>query len=194
MTSRHGNAFRIIDILWGNMIRSKRTASYMNYHVTRKTSTVCITSPWIAFHCHDVIIGNSHAICGLINRKIIANIVVYICNSAHGMRSNRWNEKTDIVYWVILWITLTCPCMQHVCACICMVTSLNGNIFRVTGLLLGESSGHWRIPLTKTSDAEHWFFICAWTNGWANNRDAGDLRHHRAHYDVTVICGLERLV
>ena len=30
--------------------------------------------------------------------------------------------------------------------------------------------------------------ICAWTNTWANNRDAGDLRLHRAHYDVTVIC------
>ena len=29
--------------------------------------------------------------------------------------------------------------------------------------------------------------ICAWTNGWANNRDAGDLRCHRAHYDFTVI-------
>ena len=29
--------------------------------------------------------------------------------------------------------------------------------------------------------------ICSWTNGWANNRDAGDLRHHRAHYDVTVM-------
>ena len=29
--------------------------------------------------------------------------------------------------------------------------------------------------------------IGAWTNGWVNNRDAGDLRHHRAHYDVTVM-------
>ena len=29
--------------------------------------------------------------------------------------------------------------------------------------------------------------ICAWTNGWANNHDAGDLRRHRAHYDVTVM-------
>ena len=29
--------------------------------------------------------------------------------------------------------------------------------------------------------------ICAWTNGWVNNRDAGDLRRHRAHYDVTVM-------
>ena len=25
--------------------------------------------------------------------------------------------------------------------------------------------------------------ICVWTNGWANIRDAGDLRRHRAHYD-----------
>ena len=31
--------------------------------------------------------------------------------------------------------------------------------------------------------------ICAWTNGWGNNRDAGDLRRRRAHYDVTVTIG-----
>ena len=29
--------------------------------------------------------------------------------------------------------------------------------------------------------------ICAWTNGWVNNRDAGDLRRHGAHYDATVM-------
>ena len=28
--------------------------------------------------------------------------------------------------------------------------------------------------------------ICAWTNDWVNNRDAGDLRPHRAYY-VTVM-------
>ena len=27
----------------------------------------------------------------------------------------------------------------------------------------------------------------AWTNVWANNRDAGDLRRHLAHYDVTAM-------
>ena len=30
-------------------------------------------------------------------------------------------------------------------------------------------------------------FICAWINCWVNNRNGGDLRRHRAHYDVTVI-------
>ena len=29
--------------------------------------------------------------------------------------------------------------------------------------------------------------ICVWINGWENNREAGDLRRHRGHYDVNVI-------
>ena len=29
--------------------------------------------------------------------------------------------------------------------------------------------------------------ICAWTNGWINNRDAGDFICHHAHYDVIVM-------
>ena len=28
--------------------------------------------------------------------------------------------------------------------------------------------------------------IWAWINGWTSNRDAGDLRHHHTHYDVTI--------
>ena len=36
-------------------------------------------------------------------------------------------------------------------------------------------------------------FICAWINGWVNNREAGDLRHHRAHYDVIVMTSVGRL-
>ena len=31
--------------------------------------------------------------------------------------------------------------------------------------------------------------ICAWINHWVNNDEAGDLRRHRGHYDVTVILG-----
>ena len=29
--------------------------------------------------------------------------------------------------------------------------------------------------------------ICVWINGWVNNRQAGDLRRYRAHYDVMVV-------
>ena len=68
------------------------------------------------------------------------------------------------------------------------MTSSNGNIFRVTGLLCGEFTGHRWIHRTKTSDAELRCFLgSARINVWANNRDAGDLRRHRAHYDVIVM-------
>ena len=29
--------------------------------------------------------------------------------------------------------------------------------------------------------------ICAWINRWVNHGEASDLRHHHAHYDVTVM-------
>ena len=40
-----------------------------------------------------------------------------------------------------------------------MMTSSNGNIFRITGPLCGEFTGHRWIPLTEASDEELWFFF-----------------------------------
>ena len=40
-----------------------------------------------------------------------------------------------------------------------MMTSSNGNIFRVTGPLCGEFTGHRWIPNTMASDAELWCFL-----------------------------------
>ena len=70
-----------------------------------------------------------------------------------------------------------------------MMTSSSGSIFRGTGHLCREFTGHGWIPLTKASDAGLWwvFFICVWTNGWVNNRWAGDLRRYRVNYDVAVM-------
>ena len=42
-------------------------------------------------------------------------------------------------------------------------------------------------PVTRNFDIS---FICAWMTPWVNNREAGDLRRHRAHYDVTVIMAI----
>ena len=53
---------------------------------------------------------------------------------------------------------LDCYTSTHVCY-LCMVTLSNGNIFRVTGPLCGEFTGHRLIPLTKASDAELWCFL-----------------------------------
>ena len=40
--------------------------------------------------------------------------------------------------------------------------------------------GQWRGALISYS-------ICAWINDWVNNREAGDLRRQRAHYDFIVM-------
>ena len=74
-----------------------------------------------------------------------------------------------------------------------MMTPSNGNIFRVTGLLWGIHGSPVDSPNKKAVMRRFdIFFICAWTNRWANTRDAGDLRHHRAHYDVAVMMVMSR--
>ena len=70
-----------------------------------------------------------------------------------------------------------------------MMTSSIGNIFPhywpfVRGIhrssLNSPHKGQWRGALMFS-------LICAWSNGWVNTREAGDLRRYRAHYDVVVM-------
>ena len=84
------------------------------------------------------------------------------------------------------------PVFQH-CP---MMTSWNGNIFRVTGHLCGEFTGPRWIPHRSPVNSPHkgqwrgalmFSLICVWINDWVNNREAGDLRCHRAHCDVIVM-------
>ena len=44
-------------------------------------------------------------------------------------------------------------------------------------------------PVNSTHKGQWRVFslICTWINGWVNNREAGDLRRHRPHYDVIVM-------
>ena len=51
------------------------------------------------------------------------------------------------------------PLFPHCEIWISMMTSSNGNIFRVTGPLWGEFTGHRWIPLIKANDAELWCFL-----------------------------------
>ena len=71
-----------------------------------------------------------------------------------------------------------------------MMTSSNGNIFRIIAHLCGEFTGHGEFhaqrPVTQSFD----FFLWSapeWINDWVNNWEAGDLRRHRAHYNVIVV-------
>ena len=50
----------------------------------------------------------------------------------------------------------------------------------VRGIHRSQHKGQWLGALMFT-------LICARINGWVNNREAGDLRRYRAHYDVIVM-------
>ena len=50
--------------------------------------------------------------------------------------------------------------------------------------LLALCAGNSPVTGEFPSQALMFSLICAWTNDWVNDRDAGDLRHHRAHYDA----------
>ena len=56
-------------------------------------------------------------------------------------------------------------------------------------LCVGNSPGEFpaQRPVTRSL---MFSFICAWISGWVNNREAGDLRRHCAHYDVIVMTQL----
>ena len=65
-----------------------------------------------------------------------------------------------------------------------MMTSSNGSIFRITALCAGNSTMADSPHKGQWGGALMFSLISAWINGWVNIRQAGDLRCHRAHYDV----------
>ena len=60
----------------------------------------------------------------------------------------------------------------------CSPPSANRGIHR--SQVNSPHKGQWRGALMFS-------LICVWINGWVNNREAGDLRRHCAHYDVIVM-------
>ena len=69
-----------------------------------------------------------------------------------------------------------------------MLTSSNGNKSALLAICVGNSlvpgefphKGQWREDSMLS-------LMCVWINGWINTSEAGDLRRHRAQYDVSVM-------
>ena len=119
---------------------------------SKKTSNLCVTglcegnSPGTgefpaqrASHAENVSIWWRHYECFAANIPAIYYVASPI---AFG-----WLPRASFTTEIMAWIS------NH------MMTSSNGNIFRVTGPLCGEFTGHRWIPHTKASDAELWCFL-----------------------------------
>ena len=83
-------------------------------------------------------------------------------------------------------------CLSSSTRFVIMMTSSNGDIIRVTGLLCGEFTGHRWFPTQRPVTRNFCvFFDLRLKNGWVNNGEAGDLRPHIAHYDVIVTIAMD---
>ena len=112
--------------------------------------------------------------------------------TGNGIKINKWyGVLPQLAHAILYELTLCQRCFYRRVffenaglnllprASLFMMTSSNGNIFPlpVNSPQKGQRRGALMFSL-----------ICVWINGWVNNREAGDLRRHRAHYDVIVMC------
>ena len=123
---------------------------------------------------------------------LLYNVVFYWLTH---IQNDHWVVGINSNKWLLTAVWLKYFPWKHRHMKHTMMTLSNGTVFSVTGPLWGEFNGHRWIPLTKACEAEIWcFYDCTWTNDWANHGDAGSLRRHCAHYDVTVAKDIVTLV
>ena len=54
-------------------------------------------------------------------------------------------------------------------------------------ICVGNSPVHGEFPAQRPVTLSFDVFFDLWINGWVNNREAGDLKCYRTHYDVIVM-------
>ena len=172
-------------------LSSTRPVYQSNFNGSRKTDRNKMIIPrnrkcsWILMYC-----GRGRKVIAWSNADMLSTRLKWTCSQWHFI----WNSKFSVKKIRFKISSAKCRpfCLGHeVLANLDMMTSPNGNIFRVTGPLRGEFTDHRWIPRTKASNAELWCFLWSapelYINDWVNNREAGDLRRHLAHCDVSVM-------
>ena len=112
---------------------------------------------------------------------------------AAGMIKKLLNKQSSCGWvetpWSLCDAIVMIECQRHGSSCaLDMMTSSNRNLFRVYWPFV---RGIHRSPANSPHKGQ-WhgalmFPLISWINGWVNNGEAGDLRRHHAHYDVTVM-------
>ena len=157
--------------------------------VSKNSSRPCYTAMWFNRFmngCQNRPPVIKHNLWGVINANVFDTLHIDVFTLGKAMA---WRRQSTSHYpsqcwrWSISSYVVTRP--QWV-----MMTSSNGNIFRVTGPLWGNSpvpvnsphKGQWHGALILS-------LICVWIKCWVKKHEAGDFRRHRGHYDVSVMYG-----
>ena len=95
----------------------------------------------------------------LLRYRVLSKLYVSLNFFKYCGYPGKWGYATGVWGYIITlrWVTRSWQGPTD----LRMMTSSNGNIFRVTGPLWGEFTGNRWIPLTKASDAELWCSLCS---------------------------------
>ena len=130
------------------------------------------------------------------------NLTIIGSDNGLSMSLNQWcpDLKTEDSSWCQLWLHCS-ACKVGIVATLCGHWGTYGSIAACQSQPVVPPMDYswWRhqmetSPITGKFPAQRpetrsfrISLTCAWTNGCVNNRDAGDLRRHRVHHDVTVM-------
>ena len=95
-----------------------------------------------------------HVYINIVMQYIIWDGACQCCMTVHDALQWVWPEPTRFAQCLVVGFSMIIIRWLE-----CMMTSSNGNIYRVTGPLCEEFTGHWWIPLTEVSDAGIWYFL-----------------------------------
>ena len=127
--------------------------------------------------------------------------ILWMAHARYGVFARTIYEWYPELLGTVLYINSIQRIVYTVCALLCFVMDwfwwmLSISWWRhqmetfsaLLALCAGNSlvTGEFQRPVTRGFDVFFWS-APAWINGWVNNREAGDLRRHRAHYDVILM-------
>ena len=102
------------------------------------------------------------------------------------------HKRTINVHLLLFWIRLwTCSWEPTQLYALTLITARNVTLIVIPmDARLGalQTNCQRKLPEYHQIWICLWYMmICTWINGWVSSREAGDLRRHHAHYDVTVM-------
>ena len=124
-------------------------------HTTQTPSNIVQCNAYQVYYINVITISRIQRFFVLESKFIC--VVGWTYNLKYQMKSQRNNTAVCSMPWYPLFGSAVDVYISLLL--LLMMTSSNGNIFRVTGHLCGEFTGQRWIPRTKASDAELWCFL-----------------------------------
>ena len=135
---------------WGILI-SRKWQSVIG--IRNELPIIKESSPWL-LNQRDVVI----TVFAILNKQATLTCSAHELQAYVGIDPN-YHRVITVKWGSTDYEAYLTPWRLNTMANIFMMTSSNGNIFRFSGPLCGECTGHQWSPPTKASDAELWYFL-----------------------------------